>query len=143
MGGLEQEGEGGRRVLDHGGLRGRVDGEAVAGSVVEQTVGLAERDGARELDGDARAVGEQTQRGGRRDGEHLRGLLPRGWAERKGNAGGRGGEVDFASLVEEKAPENVAGGRSGEGAERLFGRGETADANGPGVVGMNRGRIGG
>ena len=109
--GLQQEREGGRRVLHHGGLRGRVDRQAVAGSVVEQTVGLAQRDGPGELDGDARAVGEQTQRGERRDRENLRGLLPRRGLESEGDAGRRGGERDFAGLVEEKTPENAAGGR--------------------------------
>ena len=140
MRGLQQEREGGRRVLHHGGLRGRVDRQAVAGSVVEQTVGLAQRDGPGELDGDARAVGEQTQRGGRRDRENLRGLLPRRGLESEGDAGRRGGERDFAGLVEEKTPENVAGGRRGERAKGLLGGGETADADRPGVVGMERRR---
>lgn len=140
MRGLQQEGEGGRRVLHHGGLRGGVDRQAVAGSVVEQAVGLAQRDGPGELDGDARAVGEQTQRGGRGDRENLRGLLPRGGLEGEGDAGRRRGERDLAGLVEEKTPENVAGGRRGERAEGLLGGREAADADRPGVVGMERRR---
>ena len=64
--------------------------------------------------------------------------MPRRGLESEGDAGRRRGERDFAGLVEEKTPENVAGGRRGERAKGLLGGGETADAERPGVVGMER-----
>lgn len=137
---LEEKGEGGGGVLLDGALRGRVDEKAVAGDVVEKTGGRGERDGARELDGNASAVGEEAERGGRRDGENACDVGMRRGFESEENPRDGGGEMDLARFVEKNTPETAAVRRDRQRENLLFCRAEETHAHLPGLVGMERRR---